>query len=527
MLKGQIISGDYGKILIRQKSDTSIELGELLIGNSSSGKILMWVYDLYFGSQISQQNLELISGMRLEEDEDVNFMEPELRNYTVAIAKSVLSINGPNSSVCKQLPQFFSDVRQVTKEDLSFLKKPEFPLFMGDLRSGSTVLDLPVFLKGKDVLSHHILVAATTGRGKSNLTSCILWNLIEHSYAGILVLDPHDEYYGRSKQGLKDHPSAKDNVSYFTPLSPPPGAQSLKINLKSLRPGHFSFVNFSDPQRQALNSYYRKYRTDWVYSIVAERPLDVEFNDSTLNVLRRRLMSILDLDFRNANLYSEGIFDVQAGESTISDICNNLEDAKIVIVDTSHFSNDLELLIANMIASDIFKKYKNYKMKGVLSEKPVVSIILEEAPRVLGKDVLEKGPNVFSSIAREGRKFKVGLFAITQLPSSIPRDILANMNTKIILGIEMNAERQAIIDSAAQDLSKDARSIASLDKGEAIITSNFARFATPVKIPLFADVIIKTQNSSSKYNYKGSSSFPDMNNLPKPKQVFSGIKLGN
>ena len=63
----------------------------------------------------------------------------------------------------------------------------------------------------------------------------------------------------------------------------------------------------------------------------------------------------------------------------------------------------------------------------------VISIILEEAPRVLGKEVLEKGPNIFSTIAREGRKFRVGLIAITQLPSLIPREILANMNTKIIL----------------------------------------------------------------------------------------------
>ena len=122
-----------------------------------------------------------------------------------------------------------------------------------------------------------------------------------------------------------------------------------------------------------------------------------------------------------------------------------------------------------------------------MDNKPVISIVLEEAPRVLGKEVLEKGQNIFGTIAREGRKFKVGLFAITQLPSLIPREILANMNTKIILGVEMAAERQAIIESAAQDLSTDGRNIASLDKGEALVTSNFARFATPIKIPLFKE----------------------------------------
>jgi hypothetical protein len=123
-------------------------------------------------------------------------------------------------------------------------------------------------------------------------------------------------------------------------------------------------------------------------------------------------------------------------------------------------------------------------MSGELKERPVISIILEEAPRVLNAE----SQNVFSTIAREGRKFKVGLTAITQLPSLIPRDILANINTKIILGTEMKPERQALIESSAQDLSEDDRHIASLDKGEAIITSTFVPFAVPLKIPLFEEV---------------------------------------
>ena len=135
--------------------------------------------------------------------------------------------------------------------------------------------------------------------------------------------------------------------------------------------------------------------------------------------------------------------------------------------------------------------------------KPVISILLEEAARVLGKETLERGSNVFGSIAREGRKFKVGLIAITQLPSLIPRDILANMNTKIILGVEMKPERQALIESAAQDLSSDDRQIASLDKGEAIVTSNFARFATPIYVPLFSDIVKEEKPLLKKMSFGG------------------------
>ena len=120
---------------------------------------------------------------------------------------------------------------------------------------------------------------------------------------------------------------------------------------------------------------------------------------------------------------------------------------------------------------------------------------------MIGEDVLySKSDNIYSTIAKEGRKFKVGLTAITQLSSVIPRTILANMNTKIILGNEMKQERDAIIASASQDLSEDDKNIASLDKGEAIITSIFVPFAMPIKIPLFEDLVKqkKTETKSVK-----------------------------
>ena len=77
------------------------------------------------------------------------------------------------------------------------------------------------------------------------------------------------------------------------------------------------------------------------------------------------------------------------------------------------------------------------------------------------------------------------------MSSVIPRAILANINTKIILGNDMAQERQAIIASASQDLSSDDRNIASLDRGEAIISSIFVPFAIPIKIPLFEYLVKK------------------------------------
>ncbi|MCM2325406.1 MAG: ATP-binding protein [Candidatus Woesearchaeota archaeon] len=499
-MKGLIISGKFGEIRVRQKHGEQIELGELLIAENKDSKILMQAYDLEYGSQLSQSNLELVSGMKIEEDTDMEFMDEKIRSYTIALLKNLITITKkPHSS--KALPDFFSEVREVKKEDLSFLTKPSNPLFVGNLRSGSKQLDFGIFLPGEKVFSHHILISATTGRGKSNLASVMLWDLLGKDYAGILVLDPHDEYYGRNRFGLKDHPS--ENLIYYS-INPPPGAFTLKINIRQIKPSHFNgAADWSDPQKEALSAFYKKFKEKWIEAIITEQDTGSKFSEGTIAVIRRRLLNLLSLDFVDRNIICNGIFDVNSGLSTLNEICMNLERGKMVVIDTSIFSGNVEILIGSLISTEILNKYKHYKNSGELEGKPVVSIFLEEAPRVLGKEVLEKGQNIFSTIAREGRKFKVGLTAITQLPSLIPREILANMNTKIILGIEMQPERQAIIESAAQDLSSDSRAIASLDKGEAIITSNFTRFAIPVKIPLFEEFAKVDERKETKNSFEG------------------------
>lgn len=498
MVKGQVIGGELGKVLIRQKSGEQLEMGELLICGDENHNILLQVYDLVYGSQISQQNLELISGMKLEDGTEMKFFDGKIRNYTLALAKPVALISGKGVRMCKQLPAFFSEVRQIENSDLDFVTTPKNPLFIGNLRSGSKMLDVPVSLAGKDVFSHHVLIAATTGRGKSNLVKVMLWSVVGSDYCGTVVLDPHDEYYGRNGGGLKEHPRS-NRVEYYTPRDAPVGSKTLKINLKQIRPSHFrGAVAFSDPQVQAMNAYYKEHGNRWVEAIVLEKPLKVDFHEATVGVLKRRLVQLLNLDFNGSQLFCNGVFDLSAGESTVKDIANEVEQGKTVVVDTSGFGGAVEIMIGSMITSEIFNRYKRYKAKGQLSDKPVVSVVLEEAPRVLGREVLEAGPNIFSTIAREGRKFKIGLCAITQLPSLIPREILANMNTKIILGMEMKPERQAIIESASQDLSQDDRNIASLNKGEAIVTSNFARFAMPIKVPLFNDYSAENQGGEDK-----------------------------
>ncbi|MBS3132846.1 ATP-binding protein [Candidatus Woesearchaeota archaeon] len=500
---GQVISGSFDSIVVRQKSDAKLEIGQLLTAQTSQGKVLLQVFDLVYGSQLSQQNLEMISGMKLESDNDLELMDAELRNYTLAFLKPLLLLKHGTLRVCKTLPDFFSSVEELDASCNDFLEKPENPLFIGNLRTGSKAADAEVYLNGEDMFSHHVLIAAQTGRGKSNLMSCIIHSALQGEYAGFLILDPHDEYYGRNKAGLKD---CSDKVVYYTPNTPPTGARTLAINISKIQPAHFNGVVFwSEPQKEALYAYYRKYGSKWITAILLEEDEILEgfFHEATILVVKRRLLQLLNLEISGSEIYSKGIFDIQSGISTVSDIADDMEKSKAVIIDTSSLSSQVEILVGSIVASELFNRYQNYKTTGELKDKPVLSVVLEEAPSVLGKDALEQGPNIFSRIAREGRKFRLGLTAITQLPSLMPRQVLANISTKIILGLETAPERKAVIESASQDLSQDDRAIASLDIGEAIVTSTFSKFAVPVKVPLYEDLLEKQPKTEYKTEFAG------------------------
>lgn len=496
---GQVIGGRVGGIAIREKSGKNIELGDLLVAEESEGGyLILKVFDLSYGSQIPPEVRELAAGLRLEGySQGLDFIDPKLRNYTMASVKGILRINKDSVKIPKVLPTFFSSVRLATKEDLEFLAAPpERPIYLGRVRSGSKVLDIDVHLDGESFITHHALIAATTGRGKSNLVKVVLWSALDTRKFGMFVLDAHDEYYGRDSLGLKDHPNAKGSLKYYSP-DPPTGANTLVINLKALEPEHFDgIITFTDAQEDAISAYFRQFGRDWIENIVRDVMIQ-GVADKTLRVLQRKLRRALGVYEQSGELICDSdVFSVTAGESTVDVIARSLENCQTVIVDTSRLGDEAELLIGSIVASRVFYNYKRSKGRGELGEKPPVGIVIEETPRVLAEDKLVEGDNIYSRIAREGRKFKVGLIAITQLASVIPTTVLTNMNTKIILGNEMASERAAIINSAAQDLSDEDRTIASLDKGEAIVSSIFAKFALPVYTPIFEE-FVKSKGSKS------------------------------
>lgn len=118
-----------------------------------------------------------------------------------------------------------------------------------------------------------------------------------------------------------------------------------------------------------------------------------------------------------------------------------------------------------------------------IGRKPIVLVALEEALSVLSQSILKKGDNVFAHIVREGRKFRVDLLPVVQIPRRLDEDVASQINTNIILGTAQQADRAFIAESAQQDLATLLNEIKMLDIGEALLSFPAEmQFPLPVKI---------------------------------------------
>jgi uncharacterized protein len=352
MIVGEVIAGSFERIVAREKAGANVEVGELLV-TLGEPSLIVQVTGIEYASQLSQQNRELIAGLRLEDEAQLNFFDRSLRTYNVLSLKLLAEV-GDRVRVAKRLPLMFSELRRVTEEDLALIVS-DGDLYAGSVRSGSRVLATPLRLDAHDVLSHHVLIAAQTGKGKSNLTKCLLLAGLENRSFGLLVLDPHDEYFGRKGPGLKDAHSS--NLRYYSSQDHP-NARPLRFRLDELRPAHFAGVaNFSQAQHEAIASFRRRYRERWIEELL--RADDDSFHEATLQVLKRRFSNLLSI---GPDLRPSGIF-VREG-SSLTEILDALEEGRTVIIDTSLYAGAHEILIGSIIASELFSRYRSYKTSG-------------------------------------------------------------------------------------------------------------------------------------------------------------------
>ncbi len=364
-------------------------------------------------------------------------------------------------------------IKTASSDDLKKLFQTPKSLKLGTLISQD---DIEVKVDLEKMFSRHLAILAMTGAGKSNTVSVVVDEIL--SYSGcVVIFDMHSEYNINFKNGESKIIKPEINPIYMTlseikqlaHISSSAYIQERYLNeayrlaKDELKEGSTKNQNFIKMMKNYLNS--------WESGEKLFRGKEVKETKQIVDVLNK----LGDLNAR----YSS-ILNISAGN-----ILSHFELGKANIIDLGSVDETAAEIIVSHILRNALKNNKEW-LKNPESEKlsltHPVFFVLEEAHILAPKNRNTNCKLWISRIAREGRKFGLGLCLVSQSPKSIDPDSLSQANNMIILRL-VEPKDQHHVQSASESLSDDlVKQLPSLNIGEAIILGLMSKIPALVKI---------------------------------------------
>ncbi len=498
MYIGRVTGQKVLQTRFRAEFDEKVQVGEMLVVEDSTGDgmYLIRVSDVEHGAEMDGEEWIIsTAGSALRFDQEGSGFEPSRhrqRMYSMVSCVPLGHIHDGGFHKTKTIPAHFSMVRRATSEDYQFLEGYMGDLEVGRLRSGDDVLDMAVSISGISI-PHHMGIFATTGMGKSNLMKTIALSCMKRRRYGFLVLDPHGEYYDggeAGKKGLRDA-RIEGGLEVFSSRRLSGPHNTLRVSANEIEVADLeSLYEFSGAQLECLQAAQWRYGNSWLGELhrkevgTISSELGERFHEGSINVIKRRLENVFRFD----------LVTTDPKLSVTGTIIDALHSGKVVLVDTSNMFEAEELLVSTVLSRAIFEHHKSmYSDVKAFDSVPPVLIALEEAQRVLSEP---KG-SIFAQIAREGRKFRVGLCAVSQQPKLIDNEVISQFNTLFILGLSDKNDRDILRNSAKQDIAQLDNEIQMLMPGEALVASPFTPFAIPLRVHLYEDYVLSVEEGRS------------------------------
>ncbi|HIQ10624.1 MAG TPA: ATP-binding protein [Pyrodictium sp.] len=320
--------------------------------------------------------------------------------------------------------------------------------------------EVPVYVDVNKLVTRHLAILAVTGAGKSN-TVAVIADRIVRIGGTVLIFDFHGEYVGSTIGGKVNIIDAKLNPELLT-----------IAELMVLLGIEHRFYNQERVLRRAYAKTMESREGSFIDRLIKaveslkgrEDPKAVVAVLNKIESLREKYRDILD--------------------DNVVDVVSRIKYGYANIVDLSRVDEEAADVVVSHFLRRILYERKKYKRLGEGLAVPVL-VFVEEAHILAPKDRTTLSKYWMARIAREGRKFGIGLAIVSQRPKSLDVDILSQMNNKIILKI-VEPSDQRYIREASETLSEDlAEQLASLNVGEAILIGPFVRVPALVKIDKF------------------------------------------
>lgn len=203
-------------------------------------------------------------------------------------------------------------------------------------------------------------------------------------------------------------------------------------------------------------------------------------------VYEKKLLNRLK-DSRYNFLFDPGDYKDEESPNDLHDLLNDWigSNERLSILDLSNVPFEVLDITVGLITRFIYDSMFWGRNESYTGKNRPLLLAYDEAHSYLGKeDSTNYAKTAVERIFKEGRKFGVGAFVISQRPSEISETILAQVGTYIALRLT-NSSDQSIVKSLAPDnMNSLIDLLPSLRIGESIVVGEAIKIPSRIKIPL-------------------------------------------
>ena len=370
-----------------------------------------------------------------------------------------------------------------SKQDLEEIFSPKNKgwVKIGNLLRNKTV-DAKINLD--KIVSRHLGILAMTGMGKSNLVSLVT-KQISKLNGTVIIFDYHNDYTNLNIPKInvidaKINPRLLDADQLSDVLEI---RESATVQQRVLR------MAFTEGVKKS-KEFWKKLETEIAYIVDSEDKKIKEIRSSAYRVQdiieesQRRFEDILDPDM------GDPISFIKEGRANILNVSELSEKQANVAL-----AFYLQQLLKDRKDASIAKHGKSKKIRNYRFNSPIF-VIIEEAHVFIPKDHDTSAKYWAAKIAREGRKFGLGLGIVSQRPRSVDLNVLSQMGSFAIMKI-IQEDDQRQIASATESTSRELiAQLTSLNVGDAVLVGQWTNLPSMVHVEEVKEKLMGSDQSA-------------------------------
>ena len=380
----------------------------------------------------------------------------------------------------------------------------------------------PCYADINELLGKHTAILGSTGAGKSGTVAAIVHSILEKGAESkyekwlpkIIILDPHNEYGKAFQQhsrlstdegslvlpywllSLNETYDLLIGTTEFAATSQAnivknallevrkSSAAQLQLDIDKITvdsPIPYELGDPSELDEFGQDSDGQLYSKGLVGAINAQRPNNKnKAQHEDYNKVLRKLDSLMK-DERVSFMMEpwDGISD------QISDVLAQVmaQHCPLVVVDLSGVPNEIAGTASAALVRTLFS-IKIWQTDEERKSSPVL-LVCEEAHRYIpnsGEAQYESAQDAIRRIAKEGRKYGIGLFLVSQRPSEVEATVLSQCNSWIILRTSNESDRNHVRGVLPDSLEGLTKMLSGLRRQEAIFVGLAATLPSRIMV---------------------------------------------